>query len=157
MVISAVVTSAIVLLLLFILQRSIVAPDQLPFSYVARSKNAINPIASALAQGYQKVIRIPFFQHIYLVVPTPNIIIQFSKSDKPFYMTYWTKKLLILPPKYLADLRRANRDHVSFQPGINHVLFQYKWLDGVIKTEMNQVVLLKGINPQLRMFRLAGP
>jgi hypothetical protein len=64
---------------------------------------------------------------------------------------YWTKKLLILPPKYLGDIRRAKRDHLSFQSAINEMLFQYKWLGDSIKTELNQAVITKGINPQLRM------
>ncbi|PVI02660.1 cytochrome P450 [Periconia macrospinosa] len=104
------------------------------FQTVPRSKKAANPIAEALARGYQA----------------------FSKPlGKPFYIIYWTKRLLILPPKYLGDIRRANRDHLRFQPAINEMLFQYKWLGDSIKTELNQAVIIKGINPQLP--KLSGP
>jgi hypothetical protein len=76
---------------------------------------------------------------------------QFTKPlEKPFYIHYWAKKLLILPPKYLDDIRRARRDHLSFQSAINDMLFQYKWIGDGIRTELNQVVIIKGLNPQLR-------
>lgn len=58
--------------------------------------------------------------------------------------------MLILPPKYLADVRRAKREHIQFQPAVNDMLFQYRWLGDSIKTEPNQTVIMKGINPQLR-------
>jgi uncharacterized protein YbcC (UPF0753/DUF2309 family) len=82
--------------------------------------------------------------------------IQFTKiAERPVFITYWTKNLLILPPKYWSDVRRANREHLSFQAAMNGMLFQYKWLGDSINTELNQAVIMKGLNPQLT--KLSSP
>lgn len=117
--------------------------DQFPT--VPRPKNAPNPIENALKNGYDTVreylnTAIYYWQTVKFIKPL----------EKPFFILLWTKKLLILPPKYLADVRRADREHLQFQPAVSGMFFQYRWLGDSIKTEPNQIFVMKGINPQLR-------
>lgn len=42
-------------------------------------------------------------------------------KQMPFIMKWWAKEYIILPPKYLDDLRRADKESLSFLTNISDV------------------------------------
>ncbi|OCL14896.1 cytochrome P450, partial [Glonium stellatum] len=68
---------------------------------------------------------------------------------KPFALRYWGKQYLVLPPKYLADIKRADKDHLSFFDSISDVFFMYNWIGDLFKSSRMVSVVTKGINPIL--------
>ncbi|KAF2687355.1 cytochrome P450 [Lentithecium fluviatile CBS 122367] len=73
---------------------------------------------------------------------------------KPFKIRYWAQKYVILPPttKYLSDIRRASREHLSFFDAINDVFFQYRWTGNLFSSDRMVFVVMKEINPELPNF-----
>lgn len=57
---------------------------------------------------------------------------------------------MVLPVKYLPDVRRAHRDHLAFLDTISDVLFIYNWIGDLFKSNRMVFAVIKGVNPQLR-------
>ncbi|KAF2801060.1 putative cytochrome P450 [Melanomma pulvis-pyrius CBS 109.77] len=47
---------------------------------------------------------------------------RYSKQDKPWYVTYWGLKFLIMPPKYLRDLRILDRNALNLAKALSDAL-----------------------------------
>lgn len=58
---------------------------------------------------------------------------------------------MILPLKYLADVRRAKKEHLNFLDSISDVFFIYNWVGDLFKSNRMVYAVIKGLNPQLRM------
>ncbi|KAJ8069764.1 hypothetical protein OCU04_000183 [Sclerotinia nivalis] len=71
---------------------------------------------------------------------------------RPFVVNWWAKDYIILPPKYLADLKTAGWSHLSFFQNINDALF-LGHTAGELYTapaaERMVNVVKAGLNPQL--------
>lgn len=65
-------------------------------------------------------------------------------------MNYWQKDYLVLPVKYLPDVRRASREHLTFVDTIADVFFMYNWIGDLFKSNRMVFTVMKGINPQIR-------
>ncbi|KAF2258646.1 cytochrome P450, partial [Lojkania enalia] len=70
-------------------------------------------------------------------------------TGKPFSIDYWRKRYLVLHPKYLADVRRASREHLSFIDTISDMFFMYNWVGDLFKSSRMVFAVIKGVNPQL--------
>lgn len=55
-------------------------------------------------------------------------------TGKPFLVSYWQKDYMILPAKYLPDIRGAGRDHLAFVDSISDILFLYNWVGDLFKS-----------------------
>jgi hypothetical protein len=71
-------------------------------------------------------------------------------TDKPFFVQYWAKDYLVLPRKYLPDIRRAHRQQLNFADSISDLFFMYNWIGDLFKSDRMVFAVIKGINPQLR-------
>lgn len=69
-------------------------------------------------------------------------------------MRYWSKDYLVLPAKYLHDVRRAPKEQLSFTDTISDVFFSYNWHGDLFKSHHMDSAVAKGMNPQLRMFHI---
>ncbi|RYP49413.1 hypothetical protein DL768_004886 [Monosporascus sp. mg162] len=81
--------------------------DKREFELVKPRPGSAHSVSNAIFRGYQRVSRV---------------------TGKPFFVRYWQKDYLILPVKYLPDVRRANRDHLAFLDTISDTLFLYNWI-----------------------------
>ncbi|KAI3316493.1 cytochrome P450 [Xylariaceae sp. AK1471] len=85
-----------------------------------------DPLSDALLKGYRDVIKV---------------------SGKPFRVRSWKRDYVILPLKYLPDIRRAARDHLVLT--ISDVFFLYTWVGDLFDSTRMVYAIIKGINPQL--------
>ncbi|KAI1823896.1 cytochrome P450 [Xylaria intraflava] len=75
---------------------------------------------------------------------------QFTQpSGKPFFVRYWRQDYMVLPVKYLADVRRADKNHLAFSETIRDVLFIYSWIGTLFESNRLVAAVIKGVNPQL--------
>ncbi|KAF2265001.1 cytochrome P450 [Lojkania enalia] len=73
-------------------------------------------------------------------------------SDVPFVVRWWAKDYLILPAKYMADIRTAGWEHLSFFRNINDALFLHTTVGDLYtspEAERMVNVVKKGLNPRL--------
>ena len=78
---------------------------------------------------------------------------------------YWTKDYLVLPLKYLYDVKHADKRHLSFLDNIpdvslclyllfyeadQQVFFMNYWVGDLFSSDRMVYVVKKGLNPQLR-------
>ncbi|MCJ1352291.1 MAG: hypothetical protein MMC33_002275 [Icmadophila ericetorum] len=99
---------------------------------VGRSwKNALildNPVSDLVEKGYRNIIK---------------------ASQKPFLVRYWDKDYVILPLKYLIDVKHADKKHLSFNDSIPDVFFLNFWVGDLYQNDRMVYTVKKGLNPQL--------
>ncbi|KAI0516999.1 cytochrome P450 [Xylaria bambusicola] len=105
-----------------------VPSNHLGFPRVQREPRSSHPVSSAVLKGYTQISRV---------------------SGRPFWLRYWQRDYLVLPAKYLPDIRRANREHLSFFDSIKDTLFQYNWLSDLFKLRRMTFAVIRGVNSQL--------
>lgn len=86
-----------------------------------------NPVAQLVKEGYKK----------------------FNKLQKPFLVSYWAHDYLVLPLKYLPDIRRADKAHLSLNHAISDVFFAWSWNRELFESERLSMMVIKGLNPNL--------
>ncbi len=72
---------------------------------------------------------------------------------KPVVVRWWARDYIILPAKYLADLRAADWGHLHFFKNISDALFLYSTVDDMYTSPVSQrmvEVVKKRLNPKLR-------
>ncbi|KAI3326358.1 cytochrome P450 [Xylariaceae sp. AK1471] len=67
----------------------------------------------------------------------------------PFRIRYWSHDYIILPEKYLKDLKTARKDHASFSESIQDVFFLRSLVGDLFKTDRMVYTIKKGLNPHL--------
>ncbi|KAK8044771.1 membrane dipeptidase [Apiospora rasikravindrae] len=67
----------------------------------------------------------------------------------PFRVQYWGREYVILPTKYLQDLKGSNKDHLSFFKSIQDVFFLKYWVGDLFQTDRMVHMVKKGLNPHL--------
>ncbi|OCL14898.1 cytochrome P450 [Glonium stellatum] len=75
-----------------------------------------------------------------------------KSSDKPFVVRWWAKDYIIMPSKYLTDLRTAGWSHLSFFRNINDALFLHLTTGDLYTSPISErmaEVVKKGVNPRL--------
>ncbi|KAH8581604.1 hypothetical protein B0O99DRAFT_719202, partial [Bisporella sp. PMI_857] len=80
-------------------------------------------------------------------------------SEKPFVVNWWAKAYIILPPKYLSDLRAADWSHLSFFRNINDALFLSHTAGDLYtahESERMVDIVKRRVNPQLRWKEVTG-
>jgi aspirochlorine biosynthesis cytochrome P450 monooxygenase len=70
-------------------------------------------------------------------------------TGKPFLVQYWQKEYMVLPAKYLPDVRRAARDHLTFLETISDTFFLYNWVGDLFSSQRMAFAIIKGVNPEL--------
>ncbi|KAH6666347.1 cytochrome P450 [Halenospora varia] len=91
----------------------------------------LTPIHEVVYNGYYNVIK---------------------KTQKPFAVRWWAHDFLIMPPKYLKDVRGAAAGHLSFFDNISHALHLHTSVGDLYTANSAQRmidVVKKGLNPQL--------
>ncbi|KAJ8069755.1 hypothetical protein OCU04_000178 [Sclerotinia nivalis] len=87
-----------------------------------------NPISELVDYGYQII----------------------SKAQgKPFRMNYWGQEYTVLPPKYLNDIKRAERHHLRFFESVKDVFFLKYWIGDLFDSDRMVYTVKKGLNPHL--------
>ncbi|KAF2116035.1 cytochrome P450 [Lophiotrema nucula] len=86
-----------------------------------------NPVDELVAKGYHEV----------------------AKAGKPFTVSYWRSDYVVFPPKYLPDIRRAGKAHLSLGDSICDVFFHRKWVGPLFQSQRMVDVTTKGLNPNL--------
>ncbi|CAJ2504433.1 Uu.00g118270.m01.CDS01 [Anthostomella pinea] len=102
--------------------------DKGRFALMRARRGSLNPVSSAVAQGYRQITKV---------------------SGKPFFVRYWQRDYMVLPSKYLPDVRRAGRDHLAFFETISDVMFLYNWVGDLFNSSRMTFSIIKGVNPQL--------
>jgi len=138
---------------LLLRQQVIPAKKIYNFDWV-KSEAGSRSVAEAVRKGYREVRLIRDIEEDTFEPPRliqAVSVFQISRvTGKPFYVRYWQKDYLILPTKYLPDVRRASRDHLSFVDSISDVLFLYNWVGDLFKSSRLVFAVIKGVNSQLR-------
>lgn len=88
-------------------------PAVLP-KFLGKSANAL------VAEGYSKVYSV----NLLLYYTNPNRVLNKQvtvPADKPFVVKWWARDYLILPPKYLPELRHIKAENASFLKNFSDV------------------------------------
>ncbi|KAI0401578.1 cytochrome P450 [Xylaria palmicola] len=67
----------------------------------------------------------------------------------PFRIKYWSHEYIIMPAKYLKDLKTARKDHASFSESIQDVFFLRSFVGDLFQTDRMVYTVKKGLNPHL--------
>ncbi|CAI6334460.1 unnamed protein product [Periconia digitata] len=81
-----------------------------------------------------------------------NVKKKIKTSEKPVVIRWWSRDYLIMPPKYLFDLRAAGWTQLHFFRNISDALFLYKTVDDLYTSPVAERmvnVVKKGLNPRL--------
>ncbi|KAI4858860.1 cytochrome P450 [Hypoxylon rubiginosum] len=119
---------AILLLALWAIRWAVQPTRKHEFQVIKPHRGSANPVSAAILQGYHQICR---------------------TTGRPFLVRYWQKYYMILPAKYLPDIRRAGRDHLAFVDSISDILFLYNWVGDLFKSSRMVFAVIKGVNPQL--------
>lgn len=69
--------------------------------------------------------------------------------DRPFMMKWWAKDYVILPPKYLSDIKRADRHHLEFSKNLSDAFSLESSVGDLYTTNIMADVVTQYLNPQL--------
>ncbi|KAI0157900.1 hypothetical protein GGR52DRAFT_180431 [Hypoxylon sp. FL1284] len=72
-----------------------------------------------------------------------------KKQGLPFRIAYWGQEYVVLPAKYLSDLRHADKDHLNFFKSMGDVLFLKFWIRSLFDTDRMVYTIKKGLDPHL--------
>jgi len=75
-------------------------------------------------------------------------------SGEPFLVEYWKKDYLVLPPRYLPDIRKAGEGHLVLVDAIADLFFAYNWNEDLFKSNRLILAVVKGLNPQIRRYEV---
>jgi hypothetical protein len=138
---------------LLLRQQAVLAKKTYDFDWV-KSEAGPRSVAEAVRKGYREVRlngrREENTSEMQRLIRDISVLQISRVTGKPFYVRYWQKDYLILPTKYLPDVRRASRDHLSFVDSISDVLFLYNWVGDLFKSSRLVFAVIKGVNSQLR-------
>ena len=70
-------------------------------------------------------------------------------KDKPFVLQWWAKDWVILPPRYLPDLRDAAPEHLDFLRTISDAFYLHKSVGDLYFSNRMANVVKKGLSPKL--------
>jgi hypothetical protein len=116
-----------------------------------------NSVSEAVSEGYNSVrhsLEI-CMRGIWSIIHRADDELQITEaSGNPFFVRYWSHDYLVLSSKYLPDVRRAQKDHLSFVDSISDVFFMYNWIGDLFKSTRMQTLVMKGINPRLRQCQI---
>ncbi|KAI0388401.1 cytochrome P450 [Xylariaceae sp. FL0594] len=88
----------------------------------------VDPVSATIHRGYELV----------------------NKALKlPFRMIYWRQEYVILPAKYMRDLKTAHRDHLSFFETVQDVFFLRSFVGDLFQSDRQVCTVKKGLNPHL--------
>ncbi|CAI6334293.1 unnamed protein product [Periconia digitata] len=90
-----------------------------------------SPIHKVVREGYHEIIK---------------------KTGRPFVVRWWAKDYIIMPPKYLNDVRGAGWQHLSFFANISSALHLYTSVGDLYTAESSQRmvdIVKRKLNPQI--------
>jgi hypothetical protein len=108
-------------------------------------------VHDVVANGYKNVSIVPPARLI--ILRSEQII---KPSNKPIVVRWWARDYLIMPARYLADLRTSGWSHLHFFRNISDALFLYTTVDNMYTSPLAERmvdVVKKGLNPRLRKNR----
>ncbi|OCL06610.1 cytochrome P450 [Glonium stellatum] len=109
-------------------------------------------LRSPLEKEFQK-IQIPWINALSLSNPVAQLVKEgyqkFNKLQKPFLISYWAHDYLVLPLKYLTDIRLADKAHLSVNHAISDVFFLWSWNKDLFQGGRLPMMVTKGLNPNL--------
>ncbi|KAI1457505.1 cytochrome P450 [Annulohypoxylon moriforme] len=74
------------------------------------------------------------------------------KGNEPFVVRWWANDFLVMPPKYLKDVKGAGWRHLSFFQNISNALYLHVSVGDLYTADSSQRmadVVKRGLNPQL--------
>lgn len=144
---------AILLLALWAIRWAVQPTRKHEFQVIKPHRGSANPVSAAILQGYHQV---NVYAHNKCSCRAHDLQIC-RTTGRPFLVRYWQKYYMILPAKYLPDIRRAGRDHLAFVDSISDILFLYNWVGDLFKSSRMVFAVIKGVNPQLRRYSSPVP
>ncbi|KAF2690570.1 putative cytochrome P450 monooxygenase [Lentithecium fluviatile CBS 122367] len=72
-----------------------------------------------------------------------------EKNNEPFVVRWWARDWLVLPPKYLRDVKHSNSESLSFFRAIDEALGLHYSVGNLYHSQKMSEVIKKGMNTQL--------